>query len=31
MGESLKAAFDRHGGLMRTAELKKEGFYYKKI
>lgn len=31
MGESLKAVFDRHGGLMRTAELKKEGFYYKKI
>ena len=31
MSESLKAVFDRHGGLMRTAELKKEGFYYKKI
>lgn len=31
VSESLKAIFDRHGGLMRTAELKKEGFYYKKI
>ena len=31
MSDSLKTVFDRHGGLMRTSELKKEGFYYKKI
>jgi len=31
MSENIRMVFDRHGGLMRTAELKKEGFYYKKI
>lgn len=31
MGENIKTVFDRYGGIMRTAELKKEGFYYKKI
>ena len=31
LSEGLKTIFDRHGGLMRTAELKEEGFYYKKI
>ena len=31
MGDSLKMIFDRHGGIMKTAELKREGFYYKKI
>ncbi len=30
-GHFIKIVFDRYGGLMRTAELKKEGFYYKKI
>ena len=31
MGKSVKSIFDRYGGLMRTAELKEEGIYYKKI
>lgn len=31
MSESLKSVFDQHGGLMRTAELKEAGYYYKKI
>lgn len=31
MSENLKALFDQYGGLMRTAELKKSGYYYKKI
>jgi len=29
--ESHRIIFDKHGGIMRVAELKKEGFYYKKI
>lgn len=31
MDDSLKTVFERYGGLMKTAELKAEGFYYKKI
>lgn len=31
MSKDLKSVFDRHGGLMRTSELKEEGYYYKKI
>lgn len=31
MNESVKKIFDIHGGLMKTAELKEEGIYYKKI
>lgn len=31
MSEKLKSVFDKHGGLMRTSELKEEGYYYKKI
>lgn len=31
MSESLKAIFNRHGGLMKTSELKEAGYYYKKI
>ena len=31
MNESVKKIFDMHGGLMKTAELKEEGIYYKKI
>lgn len=31
MDENLKTIFDRHGGLMRTVELKEAGYYYKKI
>ena len=30
MDENIKMIFDGYGGLMRTAELKEEGFYYKK-
>ena len=31
MKEDLKAVFERYGGIMRTCELKQEGYYYKKI
>lgn len=31
MSDTLRAVFNRYGGVMRTAELKKEGYYYKKI
>lgn len=31
MSNSLKELFEQHGGLMRTVELKKAGYYYKKI
>ena len=31
MSKSLRSIFDKYGGIMSTAELKEEGFYYKKI
>ena len=31
MSEELKTVFYRYGGVMKTAELNEEGFYYKKI
>ena len=31
MNGNLKALFEQNGGLMRTAELKEAGYYYKKI
>ena len=31
MSENLKLIFVKHGGIMRTAELKEAGYYYKKI
>ena len=31
MSENLKLIFVNHGGIMRTAELKEAGYYYKKI
>lgn len=30
MNENLKSIFANHGGIMKTSELKKAGFYYKK-
>ena len=31
MGEALKLMFEAHGGVMRTAELQREGLYYRKV
>ena len=31
MNNDVKTVFDRYGGLMKTAELKAEGFYYKRM
>ena len=31
MSSDVKAMFERHGGIMRTSELKAAGFYYKRI
>lgn len=31
MERSLEKVFEKYGGVMRTAELNQEGFYYKKI
>ena len=31
MGEALKQIFEAHGGVMRTAELQREGLYYRKV
>lgn len=31
MKDNLKDTFEKYGGLMRTSELKNEGYYYKKI
>lgn len=31
MSDNLKTMFDRYGGIMRTRDLKEEGFYYKRI
>ena len=31
MGEALKLMFKAHGGVMRTAELQREGLYYRKV
>lgn len=31
MSEEVKTVFYKHGGVMKTAELNEEGFYYKKI
>ena len=31
MDERLKEIFDRHGGVMRTSELKTLGYYYQKL
>ena len=31
MEQSLDKIFEKYGGVMRTAQLNQEGFYYKKI
>lgn len=31
MGKALKLMFEAHGGVMRTAELQREGLYYRKV
>ena len=31
MGKALKPMFEAHGGMMRTAELQREGLYYRKV
>jgi predicted transcriptional regulator of viral defense system len=31
MNESVKSMFSKYGGLMKTSELKAEGYYYQKI
>lgn len=31
MSESSRKIFEKYGGVMRTSQLKQEGFYYKKI